>query len=464
MTTGKDTASFFENGTNNQFEYCFKLYPQVLKLKAEKRGKKPQELIRLDEWYQNELPRLIKARGKDAHMVYDELVQTMKWKQSRGKFFPQLSYLVKVNTPRAVMQETKKAFRKLPNLEQAITALSNLKGVGTTMASALLAAAAPDSAPFMADECLMAIPEIEGIDYTTKEYLNFVQHIQTTVARLNTEAGGEKPLWSPHRVELALWAHYVANDLSPKLLDNMPGSRTVEGGGRAGCVCRGGKISNGNAVKELERDGDTSDVDEESQSGVSLENARTAESEIDHDNDTNPVAAIADGDSNFVTNDSRTSQEPLIDENTTQTTASTTTTTSTSTDDYDGEEIVVTPIASDSESNLEPPQQPAQYVTIIPSDDAAAVLVAASIHTARNGDAVTGDVLGNGNATLHNNRTMSPLSDILDSTNDDLIETLEFSRSNFGAGIVEKRVLHLEERGVEEQQQQQPDLKKIRSD
>lgn len=36
------------------------------------------------------------------------------------------------------MQETKKAFRKLPNLEQAITALSNLKGVGTTMASGML--------------------------------------------------------------------------------------------------------------------------------------------------------------------------------------------------------------------------------------------------------------------------------------------------------------------------------------
>lgn len=71
----------------------------------------------------------------------------------RGKFYPQLSYLIKVNTPRAVMQETKKAFRKLPNLEQALTALSNLKGVGITMASALLAAAAPDSAPFMADEC-----------------------------------------------------------------------------------------------------------------------------------------------------------------------------------------------------------------------------------------------------------------------------------------------------------------------
>lgn len=53
----------------------------------------------------------------------------------RGKTFPQLNYLIKVNTPRAVMAETKKAFKKLPNLGLAITALSNLKGVGTTMAS-----------------------------------------------------------------------------------------------------------------------------------------------------------------------------------------------------------------------------------------------------------------------------------------------------------------------------------------
>lgn len=68
-------------------------------------------------------------------MIHEELVQTMKWKQIRGKFYPQLSYLVKVNTPRMVIQETKKAFKKLPNLEQAITALGNLKGVGTTMAS-----------------------------------------------------------------------------------------------------------------------------------------------------------------------------------------------------------------------------------------------------------------------------------------------------------------------------------------
>ncbi|XP_008544995.1 uncharacterized protein LOC130663007 [Microplitis mediator] len=222
MASVRDTATFFAEGTASQFEHVIKLYPQALRLKADRKTKKPEELIKLDNWYQNELPKKIKSRGKDAHLNHEELVQTMKWKQTRGKFYPQLSYLVKVNTPRAVMAETKKAFKKLPNLEQAITALSNLKGVGTTMASALLAAASPENAPFMADECLMAIPEIEGIDYTTKEYLNFVQHIQTTVERLNKQTSNGKT-WSPHRVELALWTHYIASEMKPELLDGIPG-------------------------------------------------------------------------------------------------------------------------------------------------------------------------------------------------------------------------------------------------
>ncbi|XP_047107288.1 uncharacterized protein LOC124776372 [Schistocerca piceifrons] len=221
MASVKDTATFFAKGTSNQFAHVLKLYPEALKAKADSKNKKPEEMIKLDNWYQNELPKKLKARGKDTYLIHEELVQTMKWKQTRGKFYPQLSYLVKVNTPRAVMLETRKAFRKLPNLESAITTLSNLKGVGTTMASALLAAVAPDQAPFMADECLMAIPEIEGIDYTTKEYLNFVQHIQNAVERLNKESNNGT--WNPHQVELALWTHYVVSEMKPELLDGMPG-------------------------------------------------------------------------------------------------------------------------------------------------------------------------------------------------------------------------------------------------
>lgn len=224
MASMKDTATFFTEGTASQFQYMLSLYPQVLKLKAarkaESKNKNPEDLIKLDNWYQNELPKKLKARGKDAHLNHEELVQLMKWKQARGKYYPQLNYLIKVNTPRAVMNETKKAFKKLPNLEQAITALSNLKGVGTTTASALLAAAAPDIAPFMADECLLAIPEIEGIDYTTKEYMNFVSHIQNTSDRLSKES--TNGTWNLHSVELALWTHFVASELKPELLDGIP--------------------------------------------------------------------------------------------------------------------------------------------------------------------------------------------------------------------------------------------------
>lgn len=83
---------------------------------------------------------------------------------------------------------------------------------------ALLAAASPENAPFMADECLMAIPEIEGIDYTTKEYLKFVSHIQAVVDRLRKEDPKSPIVWSPHKVELAIWTHYVASKLKPDLL------------------------------------------------------------------------------------------------------------------------------------------------------------------------------------------------------------------------------------------------------
>lgn len=39
-------------------------------------------VISSDFRYQNELPKKIKSRGKDAHLIHEELVQLMKWKQT----------------------------------------------------------------------------------------------------------------------------------------------------------------------------------------------------------------------------------------------------------------------------------------------------------------------------------------------------------------------------------------------
>lgn len=50
MASNNDTTTkFFLHGNARQFDYVLKLYPQVLKVKAEEK-KKPEELIKLDEW------------------------------------------------------------------------------------------------------------------------------------------------------------------------------------------------------------------------------------------------------------------------------------------------------------------------------------------------------------------------------------------------------------------------------
>eukprot|EP00092_Neocalanus_flemingeri_P015064 GFUD01016271.1.p1 GENE.GFUD01016271.1~~GFUD01016271.1.p1 ORF type:complete len:387 (+),score=101.95 GFUD01016271.1:293-1453(+) len=218
------SAQFFENGTNKQFEFVLSKYQEALQAKADSKNSKSEILLKLDKWYQNELPKKIKSRGKEAHLTHEEIVQTIKWKLARGQFRPRLKDLIQMNTPRVVMQETKKAFRaiyKKNDLEAAVSALSNLKGVGPAMASAVLAAGSPEVAPFMADECLLSMPDVEGIDYTMKEYMKLVEKTKECVERLNAQGGS----WNPHKVELVLWAYYIARDLKPEILDDMPDSR-----------------------------------------------------------------------------------------------------------------------------------------------------------------------------------------------------------------------------------------------
>merc|ERR1711962_1113635 len=220
-TASSVSADFFENGTNKQFEWVLSKYQEALQAKADGKPGKAEALLKLDKWYQNDLPKKIKSRGKDGHLTHEELVQTIKWKLARGVFRPRLKDLIQMNTPRIVIQESKKAFRaifKRNDLESAVGALSNLKGVGPAMASAVLAAGCPELAPFMADECLLSMEGTEGIDYTMKEYMKLVAKTQQCVERLN-EQGGD---WTPHKVEMAVWTHYVARDLKPELLDDMP--------------------------------------------------------------------------------------------------------------------------------------------------------------------------------------------------------------------------------------------------
>ncbi|GBL86448.1 hypothetical protein AVEN_164604-1 [Araneus ventricosus] len=227
MATATDSGPvFFTKATPEQWTYVLSQYKEVLKQKAAQRTKKggPEELIRLDTWYQEQLPKIIHSR-KPPYITHEELIQIVKWKLMRGKFRPRLTDLVRINTESSVLAISKKAFRKQPKeLSQAITALTNLKGVGPATASAILTAAFPDDVPYMADESMLSTPGIEATDYTLAEYINFSEHMKACAERLrNLDPKGN---WTPHKVELTLWTHYIARDLKPEILEGMPPAKS----------------------------------------------------------------------------------------------------------------------------------------------------------------------------------------------------------------------------------------------
>ena len=212
------------------------------------------------------------------------------------------------------------------------------------------------------------------------------------------------------------------------------------------------------------------------------------------------VGVLQDGDSNFISNDS-TSQEPNIDENTTQTTATT------STDD--GE--VGTPLASDSESNMEAPANTKIANAIASSGVTGAAIVATLMPsaTANNTNSTTANggnnssnslnpinnaspAVGNGNGAL----TMAPIvadegsdeeDDEEDDDDEDEVEDEDSNNSTVLTPLVaankaasaeavaaadstlvgQKRALQQcgsDGGGIIEECNAQPELKKIRSD
>lgn len=109
-------------------------------------------LIPLDNFYTDELPILIKQRNPNPHITTPELSKLMQWKLTRGKWRPRLLDFVSALEEDVVKSASQKAFQAMPDVSKAVTELTVLKGVGPATASAILAAYAPDVAPFMSDE------------------------------------------------------------------------------------------------------------------------------------------------------------------------------------------------------------------------------------------------------------------------------------------------------------------------
>ncbi|KAL0368909.1 UNVERIFIED_CONTAM: hypothetical protein Scaly_1109800 [Sesamum calycinum] len=162
------------------------------------------DIISLDDFYRNELPNLLHQRDPNPYITTDELSRLMQWKLARGKWRPRLLSFVSSLDDVVVRDASAKAFASLPDVSKAITELAVLKGVGPATASAVLAAYAPDVAPFMSDEAMVAVVG-DSKDYSLKRYMVFVEKMQTKAKELSTL---EDP-FTPSDVERALWSSTV---------------------------------------------------------------------------------------------------------------------------------------------------------------------------------------------------------------------------------------------------------------
>ncbi|KAG8369141.1 hypothetical protein BUALT_Bualt15G0120500 [Buddleja alternifolia] len=163
-----------------------------------------ENLILLDNLYRKQLPNLLHERDPNPYITADELSKLMEWKLSRGKWRPRLLSFVSSLTDAAVRDASAKAFASLPHVSTAVKELTVLKGVGPATASAVLAAYAPDVAPFMSDEAMEAVVG-DSKDYSLKRYLIFMEKIQAKAKELST---GED-LFTASDVERALWSSAI---------------------------------------------------------------------------------------------------------------------------------------------------------------------------------------------------------------------------------------------------------------
>ncbi|KAK9065669.1 hypothetical protein SSX86_015070 [Deinandra increscens subsp. villosa] len=188
----------FKSSDVNQWKEALSLYDSRIE------SMNKPDLESLNNFYCKQLPSLLHQRNPNPHLTTPELSKLMQWKLTRGKWRPRLLDFVSSLDEQTVKSASEKAFKSLPEVSKAISELTVLKGVGPATASAVLAAYAPDVAPFMSDEAMVAALG-NSKEYTLKQYLLFVEKLQAKAKELSADGD----LFTPSDVERALWSSAI---------------------------------------------------------------------------------------------------------------------------------------------------------------------------------------------------------------------------------------------------------------
>jgi hypothetical protein len=156
-------------------------------------------LPELDRWYRDALPAEI-ARRSPPHIDRAGLVRVTQWKMARGVWRARNLALVRGNSEEQVVEVSTEALAQAPDPRRPIAILARLAGVGPATASAVAAAAAPETYPFFDDVAARQVPELGKVAYTLGYYGRYADALRARAAEL----GGD---WTPVMVERALWSH-----------------------------------------------------------------------------------------------------------------------------------------------------------------------------------------------------------------------------------------------------------------
>lgn len=161
-------------------------------------------MIQLNEFWLKELPACDVLTCK-------QLSDISKFKLCRGKMRPTQN-LVDSNSESAVRACSTRAFtllrQKKPDVEAALTAIAELKGVGVATATYILAPLSPAVIPAMADEVCEAVTGAR--EYTIETFRAIQRALVDKARELNAdadaEAAGEGKEWTAESVGRALWS------------------------------------------------------------------------------------------------------------------------------------------------------------------------------------------------------------------------------------------------------------------
>ena len=185
--------TLWESGSAEDWRAALQDYEQVIDRQEVRR------LPDLDRWYRAELPRVIGSR-KPAFITLDELVKVTEWKMARGVWRARNLALVRGNSEAEVKERSSEAFAAAPDPVKPISVLSRLAGVGPATASAIMAAAEPETYPFFDELVAAQIPGLGEVAFTLGYYGRYAEALRVRAAKLDSSL-------TPTQLERALWAN-----------------------------------------------------------------------------------------------------------------------------------------------------------------------------------------------------------------------------------------------------------------